>query len=81
MPKKSPKKQRTTKPMTRARAIEVLTQYNLWRKGIGPYSWDGQSRDIPPSFFDAYSTKEIDAAIAYAIRVLKSQSAKRPHKP
>lgn len=71
MPKSNASK--TAQPMTPARAAEVLTQYNLWRKGKGKFSWNGQSRTVPPSFFEAFPIRDIDAAIELAIKTLKAK--------
>ena len=67
------KSSKTSEPMTPARAAEVLKQYNLWRKGKGNFSWDGESPTIPQPFFDAYPIRDIDAAIELAIRTLKAK--------
>lgn len=57
--------------MDRNKVIEVLEEFNEWRRGSGPYAWSedpSKSRQFP------YSPHEIGVAIDRAVEMLRRLS-------
>jgi hypothetical protein len=52
--------------MTLSECITILTEHNLWRKGLPPYE--------TPTQLPYYSNKELGQAIDYAISTLTAMN-------
>jgi len=56
------------KKMNKAKAIEILKEYNMWRKGAGKYAWNddpSKNANFP------YKGNELSEAIDYAIAFMR----------
>lgn len=54
--------------MTKEEALEVLREFNLWRRGEGKYKWSETPSENEPL---PYTPKEVGKALDVAIAVLK----------
>lgn len=75
------KSQSTTKPprMTGRRAAAILKEFNLYRRGEGPYAWTGEPGHGLDSFHEKYSVRELGLAIDHAVKALSKATTRICH--